>query len=351
MNNLFPPAPPQVIEDETDLEDVLSRPSAELVEFIRHVRSPLMVLGAGGKMGPTLATMARRAATAADCNLRVIAVSRFTNAALRDSLERRGVETVSVDLLDREAIARLPAAGDVIYLVGLKFGTAQNPAPTWAINTLVPANVAERYPASRMVALSTGNVYPPVPADTGGAAETHPLAPLGEYPNAAVARERIFEFEAQRHPSSSMVLVRLNYAVELRYGVLHDIGRKVWAGEPVELNHGYFNCIWQGDANDRILRLLGHAANPPLTLNLTGPDVLSVRTVAEQFGRLMDRPVKFTGSESKVALLSNSARASGLLGRPPTPLEAVLRWTADWIMRGGPSLNKPTHFEVLDGQY
>jgi nucleoside-diphosphate-sugar epimerase len=253
-------------------------------------------------------------------------------------------------LLEREAVARLPDALDIIYLVGLKFGTNQNPSLTWATNTIIPTNVAERFPQARIVALSTGNVYPLVPVAGGGATETHPLTPLGDYANAAIARERLFEFHAPRR-GTRMVLVRLNYAVELRYGVLHDLACKVWEGEPVDVTTGYFNCIWQGDANDRILRALGLAAAPPLVLNLTGPDVLSVRQVATRLAELMGRSPCFAGTEAGTALLNNPARACALLGPPPTPLEDMLRWTAHWVMRGGPSLNKPTHFEVRDGDF
>lgn len=344
------PFPPQLIEDEAQLDDVLTRPRPELVEFIRQVRSPLLVLGAGGKMGPSLALLACRAAAAAGHKLRVIAVSRFNDASTRKWLAARGVETNSCDLFNRDEISRLPNASDILYLVGVKFGTSQNPSLTWAANTIIPANVAGRFPQARIVALSTGNVYPLVPVASGGATETNPLTPLGEYANAAVARERIFEFHSQRH-GTPMVLVRLNYAVELRYGVICDIAQKVWTGEPVQLASGYFNCIWQGDANDAIVRALGLAASPPLPLNLTGPEVLSTRTVASRLGELLGRPPKFEGTEASTALLNNAALACRLLGPPPTPLEYVLRWTAHWIKQGGVSFNKPTHFEARDGKY
>ena len=383
---------PNLIETEAQLDDILTRPGARLIEFVRRLPSPLLVLGAGGKMGPTLAVLARRAAEAAGCPLRVMAVSRFNDASARTWLESRGVETISCDLFDRASVATLPEANGVIYLVGLKFGTSQNPALTWAANTLIPTAVAERFRQSRIVALSTGNVYPLVPVTSGGAKESHPLTPLGEYANAAVARERIFEYHAQCH-GTPLVLVRLNYAVELRYGVLRDIAEKVWRGEAVDLSNGYFNCIWQGDANDMIIRALALAENPPRPLNLTGPDVLSIRSLAARLGELMGvsvksqdadgdvapagdplspslsptrgegarrvgegapstpRTVKLTGIEAGDALLSNASRAIELLGQPSVSLEDMLRWTAHWVMRGGRSLNKPTHFEVRDGKY
>ena len=348
LPSLFPL--PEAIAAEAQLDDILGRPRPPLVEFIRQVRSPLLILGAGGKMGPSLAVLACRAAAAAGHNLRVVAVSRFRNAAAREWMESRGVGTISCDLFDREAVAGLPEAADILYLVGVKFGTSQNPSLTWAANTIIPTNVAERFPEARVVALSTGNVYPMVPIAGGGATESDPLTPLGEYANSAVARERLFEFHS-RQRGTRMVLVRLNYALDLRYGVLHDLAQRVWSGEAVDLANGYFNCIWQGDANDCILRSLGLAASPPLALNLTGPDVLSVRAVATRLAELMGKSAKFTGIESSLALLNNPARACKLLGPPPTPLESALRWTAHWVMQGGASLNKPTHFEVGDGRY
>lgn len=341
---------PRVIEDETQLDEVLTRPRPELVEFVRQVRSPLLILGAGGKMGPTLAVLACRAAAAAGHKLRVVAVSRFNSATARKWLEFRGVETISCDLFNRDEISRLPDGSDILYLVGVKFGTSQNPSLTWASNTIIPTNVAERFSGARIIALSTGNVYPLVPVASGGATETSPLTPLGEYANAAVARERVFEFHSQRH-GTPMVLVRLNYAIELRYGVIHDLAQKIWTGEPVDLTSGYFNCIWQGDANDCIVRALGLTASPPLPLNLTGPDVLSVRTVATRLAELLGKPARFIGTESSTALLNNPARACKLLGPPPTSLEDAMRWTAHWVMRGGVALNKPTLFEVWDGKY
>jgi uncharacterized protein YbjT (DUF2867 family) len=341
---------PERIETEDQLDELMTRPRGVLIDFMRSVRSPLVVLGAGGKMGPSLAVLARRAAEAASHPLDVIAVSRFSDPAARHWLETRGVRTHSADLLKREDVRGLPDAGDVIYLVGLKFGTAQNPARTWAVNALVPAHVCDRYGGSRIVALSTGNVYPLTPIARRGSVETDALTPLGEYANAAVARERVFEFlsEEQRIP---LAMVRLNYALDLRYGVLVDIARKVHAGEAVDVTMGYFNCIWQGDANEMIVRLLGCAAVPRLAVNLTGPAILSVRELATRFGELFGRPAKIVGQEADTALLSNAGRMVELLGQPATPLEVVLRWTAHWIQKGGRSLNKPAHFEVRDGTY
>jgi uncharacterized protein YbjT (DUF2867 family) len=341
---------PERIETEEALDELLTRPRPELVKFIGSVRGPLVVLGAGGKMGPTLAVLAKRAAEEAGRPLEVIAASRFSDPGARAWLEARGVKAIQCDLLDREQIARLPGAENVVCLVGLKFGTAGQPFLTWAMNALVPANVVERYPRARMVALSTGNVYGLVPVNGGGSVETDPLTPLGEYPNAAVARERIFEYGAHRH-GTPLALIRLNYAVELRYGVLVDIALKVLHGEPVDVTMGRFNCIWQGDANEFILRALASVQSPPAVLNLTGPRLWSVRETAARFGELLGKTVRFTGGEAATALVNNPAKACALWGEPPTPMEAMTRWIAHWLQRGGRLLGKPTRFEIRDGKY
>jgi len=341
---------PDVIQTEAELDATLTQPSADLVEFIKSVAGPLLVLGAGGKMGPTLAVLAHRAAEAARHRLDVVAVSRFSNAASREWLEARGVKTLSCDLLDANTIARLPDATNIIYLVGLKFGTAQNPAATWAINTLVPARVCERYPRSRIVALSTGNVYPQSEVSRCGSVETDSLTPLGEYANAAVGRERIFEFYSRRQ-ETPITLLRLFYAVELRYGVLVDIARKVYAGEPIALANGQFNCIWQRDANELILRSLPLAVAPASAYNLCRPEVFSVRDIATRFGELLGRVPTFSGSETGNALLGNAAKLCTALESPATPIESVLRCIAAWISHGGRDLGRPTHFEVRDGKY
>ncbi len=341
---------PERISTEEELDELLTRPSPVLIDAVRGLSSPLLVLGAGGKMGPTLAVMAKRAALAGDGDLEVIAVSRFSDTGVRDWLQSQGVQTLSCDLLDRQAIARLPQTTNIIYMVGAKFGTTRQPAYTWAVNTLIPAYVAESYCNARIVALSSGNVYPLVPVDCGGSQEMDPLTPLGEYANSCVARERVLEFFSTRN-GTPMVLIRLNYAVELRYGVLVDIAQKVWTGQPVDVTTGYFNCIWQRDANEMILRTLAMADVPPLTLNITGAETLSVRWLAHRFGELLDKEVHIAGQEAETALLSNSAKARSRLGDPPTPIEHILRWTAQWLRDGGRLLAKPTHFEVRDGRY
>lgn len=341
---------PPFLANQHELDDWMTRPSEALVDFIATVQGPLVVLGAGGKMGPSLCVLVKRAADAAGVTVPVLAVSRFTKLHTRTWLEARGVQTIAADLMDRAAVAQLPEAEQVLYLVGLKFGTQNDPARTWAINTLVPPLIVERYAGKRIVALSTGNVYPFVPVASGGSVETDALTPVGEYANACVARERIFQYCSQQ-TNTPGVLVRLNYATDLRYGVLVDIAQKIAVGQPIDLTMGYFNCIWQRDANDMIVRALALAETPMVPLNLTGPTTLSVRHVAERLGELMDRRITFIGKEASSALLNNAAHAIATLGSPETPLDVVLRWTAHWILDDRPTLNKPTHFDVRDGKY
>lgn len=333
-----------------ELEDVLTTPRPELVEAISALASPLVILGAGGKMGPTLAVLAKRAAEEAGHPLQVVAASRFTDPAKRQWLEERGVQTACVDLLDSSSLQQLPDAQDVLYLVGLKFGTQDNPSQTWAINTLAPTNALTRYPGSRMVALSTGNVYPLCAVSSGGSGEGDPLTPLGEYANAAVARERLLEFHS-RETNSSVALMRLNYATDLRYGVPMDLAWKVLRGESIDLSNGFFNCIWQGDANDMILRSFPLAQEPVRAWNLTSPETHQVREVATTLGEFLGREPILQGEEAPTALLSNSAALCERLGTPPTSVPQILEWAAHWAKSGGESLEKPTHFEVRDGLY
>lgn len=342
---------PHLIQNEAELDEHLTLPRAPLLQAIRQLQSPLVVLGAGGKMGPTLAALAKRAAEAAGHQLEVIAVSRFSDAQAKRWLESRGVRTHSADLLERNEVAGLPESANLIFLVGLKFGTSNNPSLTWAVNTVVPALVMERYARdARLVALSTGNVYPLVSTAGQAPTEGHSLTPAGEYANAAVARERIFEYFSQKD-RIPVAILRLNYATELRYGVLVDIARKVASQEPIELTNGWFNCIWQRDANELILRSLDLAKSPAEAWNVTSPGKLSVREVAERLGELLGVAPSFTGNASPTALLSDSSKLCAVLGEPSTPLEAILRWTAHWVKIGGRSLDKPTHFEVRDGRY
>jgi uncharacterized protein YbjT (DUF2867 family) len=342
---------------ESELDELLSRPTPAVAEALRRAPGDILVLGAGGKMGPSLARMARRAAEMLTGDpRRVIAVSRFGAAAdgsespVAAALSAAGVEVLRADLDDPRAIAALPDAPNVIYMAGQKFGTSDLPSRTWAANTVMPARVAERFAASRIVAFSTGNVYPLVPASGSGARESDPLTPLGEYANSCVGRERVLE-HVSRTRGTPMAIIRLNYAVDLRYGVLVDIAWKVAAGEPVDLRMGWVNVIWQGDANAQAIRALRHAATPPRAINVTGPERLSVRDVATRLGALLGRAPTFTGDEAPDALLSDTTQAQALFGAPSVDADTLVAWVADWVKRGGARLGKPTKFEVRDGKF
>ncbi len=341
---------PELIESEEQLEEVLTTPSQELVEACRQLADPLVVLGAGGKMGPSLAVLARRAIEQAGVDVRVIAVSRFSNTASKDYLHARGVETRNADVFDRQQLDELPDSTNVVYLVGMKFGTSSDPVPTWATNTIAPVHACERFAGARLVALSTGNIYPLCAADSDGSVESDPLTPVGEYPNAAVARERIFQHYAANN-NTPTVLMRLNYAHDLHYGVLTDIASKIWRGEPIDVTMGHFNAIWQGDANEKILRSFALCSSPATAVNLTSPEIYAVRNVASRLAALLDREVCFTGREALTALLSNTQVMQSKLGPPRIGLEQMLTWIAHWTQMGGSTHNKPTHFQTRDGKF
>lgn len=347
---LSPDALPGRIEDEAQLEELLARPTPEVVDLFGRLEGTLAVVGAGGKIGPSLTAMACRARERAAADLEIAAVDRYPEPGVRTRLERLGARTVTCDLLNPDAVARLQDAQNVIYMVGLKFGTTGNEAATWATNTMAADYVARRYRDARIVVFSTGCVYDLVPAASDGSAESDPLEPQGEYANACVARERVFQFLSARN-DTAMVLMRLNYAVEMRYGVLVDLASAVLADQPVDLTMGYLNCVWQGDVNAAALRLLEHAAAGAPAINVTGAEKLSVRDAAGRLADLMGRTVRFEGAEADTALLSDASRAHRLLGPPCVPIAKVIEWTADWIARGGRTLGKPTHFQTRDGRY
>lgn len=345
----IPDHPPR-IDSVVDLEELLSRPTAAALSGLQTQESDLLVLGVGGKMGPSLARMAVRGIAQLGLPYKVIGVARFGTPGLREELAAAGVETIACDLLDRDAVAELPESRNVIFMAGQKFGTVGNQHMTWAINTHVPALVAERYRDARIVAFSTGNVYPLTPVTAGGAREEDDPDPVGEYAASCLGRERIFDYYARRE-GLRCAMVRLNYAVEMRYGVLVDVARKVFIGQPVDVTMGAANVIWQGDANAQALGLLGHCATPPFVLNVTGPETVSIRAVAEHFGRLFDKAPIITGQEAPTALLSNAGKAQRLFGYPSVALDQLMAWIADWVARGGATLGKPTHFETRDGRF
>ena len=332
---------------ESELDDLLSTPRAETMAALDACPGDIVILGAGGKMGPTLARMVRRAAPD---ERRVLAVSRWSSRAAERALNDAGVETIACDLLDRDAVASLPDAPNVVFMAGQKFGTTGAPAITWGMNTLVPANCAERYRDSRIVAFSTGNVYALTPVTAGGSRETDQLSPVGEYASSCLGRERVFELYADRH-GTRVAIVRLNYAIDLRYGVLVDVALRVWRGEEVPIGMGYVNVIWQGDANRIAIECLPHASAPPFVVNVTGAETLSVRRLAEQFGETWKKPVKFGGTEREDALLSNTSRMQSTFAAPAVGVDEMIAHVADWIAHDGSLLGKPTRFEARDGKF
>ena len=341
---------PTSIRDVAQLEDLLSEPTEDVIRTLGHLDGDIVVIGVGGKMGPTLARMAMKAFELGGARRRVTGISRFSSPSLKRQLEAWGIETVGCDLLDPAFSASLPDAAGVIFMAGMKFGSTGQEWLTWATNSFLPGLIADRYRGSRFAVFSTGNVYGLSPVSNGGSREEDALNPAGEYAMSCVGRERIFEHFSRIH-KTKMTILRLNYASELRYGVLVDIAQRVHAGQTVSLSMGYLNTIWQADASAAALESLGCAASPPLVINITGPELLSVRWVAEEFGKRLGKPVSFAGTESDDALLSNAAKSYELFGRPRVSAQQMIDWIADWIKRGGTTLAKPTHFEERVGQF
>ncbi|MEU7177546.1 MULTISPECIES: NAD-dependent epimerase/dehydratase family protein [Streptomyces] len=339
--------------NEAALEERLTAPSPALVRDLAALEGDLLVLGAGGKMGPSLCRLARRALDEAGRDdVTVHAVSRWSDPAAAQRLAEHGVRTVAFDLMDPDAdLTALPDAGNVVFMVGAKFGSSGAPAHAWAVNAAMPDRVARRWSGARIAAFSTGNVYPLVPIGSGGSTEDDAVAPVGEYAMSCLGRERVFQHAALTR-DARVALIRLNYAVDLRYGVLADIGARVRAGEPVDLTTGHANVVWQGYANEVALRSLRHATTGEgFTLNLTGPETASVRRIAEWFGDELGRPPVLTGTEAPTALLSDASRCHALFGYPGVPLRTLVHWQADWLRRGLPLSGRPTKFQTRDGRF
>lgn len=337
--------------NDSEIERLLSTPTRGAVDTVSRLQGDFMVLGVGGKMGTSTALMLRRALDSAGRTDAVVTgVSRFSRASAREFLEQNGVRTLSCDLANDQDVKALPHAANVLYLAGQKFGTDSAPEQTWVQNVHVPALVAQRFSGSRLVVFSTGCVYPFMPIGGAGADESEPLAFIGEYASTCVGRERIFTHFAKQH-GTQLLLYRLNYAVELRYGVLVDIASAVWSGAPIDVSMGAFNCIWQGDACARAIQCLEHAAHPPRALNITGPEQLRIRTVAETFGNLLGRNPKLVGSEAANAWLADASESIRLFGPPEMTVSRMMEMIANYLRDGGRLLGKPTHFDARDGKF
>ncbi len=339
-----------IVSTEQQLEDLLSQPSQADAQAMAALDGDLLLLGVAGKMGPSLARRARRACALAGVKKRIAGVARFSTPGTREFLQANGIETIAADLLEPAALAALPDMENVIFMTGRKFGSTGNEHLTWAMNVFQPGAAAERFRNSRIVAFSSGNVYPLMPVLQGGATESTPPGPIGEYPQSALGRERILEYFSSRH-GTPMTILRLNYAIDLRYGVLLDVGQKVFERRPVDLAMGHANVIWQGDANSVCLRSFALCQSPPAILNLTGPETISIRWLARRFGERFGVDPILEGAESDTALLNNAARCHRLFGYPAVTVEQMIEMVADWIGLGGATHNKPTHFETRDGRF
>ncbi len=338
---------PETIEE---LDDLLSQPDDRIVQTMREIDGDIVVLGVGGKMGPTFARMIKLASDRSGTTRRIIGVSRFSSKRMRDQLECWGIETIACDLLDSEAIEQLPDADHIVSMLGFKFGTADNPSMTWAMNCYLPSVICRRYRDSRITAFSSGNVYGMIDVDSCGSRESDPLRPIGEYAVSVLGRERMYDFFS-RSLQIPITLLRLNYATELRYGVLVDLAQRVFNRVPIDITMGYVNVIWQRDANAMAINSLVHGTTPPKVFNIAGPEILRVREVCDQFSQLMDRPVKFLGQEAGDAYLNDARHNHALLGQPTLSATELICWTAQWVMRAGESFNKPTHYENRDGGF
>jgi hypothetical protein len=337
---------PETIPDIGALDDLLCRPSQTLMDDLDKVDGDIMILGVAGKMGPTLAGLAKAALP----GRRVIGVARFSEPGSKDWLQRRGVETIACDLLDETAIKALPKMKNIVFMAGRKFGAEGDLSLTWAMNAHVPALVAQAFCQSRIVAFSTGCVYPFVPVDGKGADESVQPNPPGEYAQSCVGRERMFEYFSRKFSTPGR-LFRLNYAIDMRYGVLHDIATKILSGKPIDVSLGHVNFIWQGDASSQALRCLAHCDTPTSPINVSGHEILAVRDLAAKLGARLGREPVIVGKEEPTAWLTDTSQAVKLFGRPMVDTEKLIKWTADWVARAMPSLGKPTKYEVRDGKY
>lgn len=335
---------------EERLNELLTTPSDDLVEDMKRIQGDIMVLGAGGKMGPTLCILAKNAAKKAGVDKRVIAVSRGSDKEATKLMLENDVEVIAADLLDKEKLYALPEVENIIYMAGKKFGTDGNEWQTWAMNSVLPAFVADKFKKSNIVVFSSGNIYPIVPVNQGGCKESDKPLPNGEYAMSCLARERSFEYAAHTF-GTKVFIYRLNFAIDLHYGVLFDVADKLMKGEKISLATPCFNFIWQGSANEIAIRGLLHADSPACVMNVTGPETVSVRKAAVELGKLLGKEPVFDGEEGTDAYLNDASRAMETFGYPSVSAATLIRWQAEWILDGGRTLDKPTHFEERKGKY
>lgn len=328
----------------------LLEPSEDLITDIAALKGDIIILGVGGKMGPALAKLAKQAVDRSGINKRVIGVSRFSEAGLQNDLNNNGIETFEADLLQDNELLSLPDAENVLYLAGTKFGTTGKEAFTWAMNSYLPGRVAQKYKNSRIVVFSTGNVYPLTAVSLGGAGEEQLPQPVGEYAQSCLGRERLFQYYSLKY-NTPLLIYRLNYANDVSYGVLLEIARSVKERRPIDLKMGHVNVIWQGDANEMALRSFHHCTVPSKTLNIAGPETISVRWLAKEFGKLFHQSPEFINQEQDTALLSNAAESYRLFGYPKVPLKKMMEIVVEWINEGGITVSKPTHFQERNGQF
>ena len=333
-----------------ELNKKLSEPSERLINDLSDMEGDILILGVAGKMGISLATLAKQAFRKSGSPGKVIGVSRFSNPKYRKELDDEGITTIKADLMDDRELQALPDAKYVIFLVGTKFGTRGNECYTWALNSYLPGRVADKYRRSSIVAFSTGNVYPFVDIKSGGPTEEDPTGPVGEYAQSCLGRERVFEYFSLTN-KTPLLIYRLNYAIDMRYGVLLEVAQSVYEGRSIDVSTGYVNVIWQGDANEIALRSLKKCSSPANVLNVTGPEVVSVRWLAEQFGERFNRKPVIVNKEKPTALLSNASKSRRLFGDPLISLHQMIEWTAEWVKSGGETLGKPTHFQERKGAY
>lgn len=332
------------------LDEQMISPSSRLIADIKKVTGDIMILGVGGKMGPTLAKLAKRAIEEAGLNKKVIGVSRFSSGTLKSELEEFGVETISADLLNEAELKALPQVDNIIFMAGKKFGTVGDEHTTWGMNTYLPGRVAEKFSNSNIVVFSSGNIYPFVNVNHGGCTEETRTDPVGEYAQSTLGRERVFTYFAKKN-RTPVLLFRLNYAIDMKYGVLLEIAQQVYNNEPIDLTTGLVNVIWQGDANEYALRSLLHCNVDPMILNVTGPETISVRWLATEFARYFDKEPSFINEEDPKALLNNAGKAHQLFGYPSVSLQQMIEWTANWVMNNGETIDKPTHFQERKGDF